>query len=136
MTSFLFSEVITSERNCKQIFVFRVPRNRSDMFFLFLIIESPNRKQLTLRSPLFLSFFPIISVVVVFFVLLVLTNHSLHNFHTSFKRNWITTSLLLWLLFMGTIFFFLFVIFFELFFLFFKILYVAIPNVPLSDLTS
>ncbi len=135
MACLLFGEIIASQRYSEEIFVFRVPWNRSNMFLLFLIAKTPNRKQLSFWWLSLFSFLPIVSIVIILFIFLVLANHSLHDFHTSFEWSRVSAWLrIIWnfFLFFLILFFLLFVIF--IFFL--EFLNITIPNFPLSYLTS
>ncbi len=81
LASLLFGEIIAAERNCKEILVPGIPDNGSDMFFLFLIAETPDRQQFSLGSLSFLSLLPIVLIVIILLIFLVLTDHPLHDLH-------------------------------------------------------
>ena len=88
---FLFQEVIRSKTYCKQIVIARIPANWRDIFFsLFFIWVTPNGQHV----PFIFSglkvlpiFIPIIFVIWIFFKLVILYNHSFHNFQATSKTN-------------------------------------------------
>lgn len=66
-----------------------------------------------------------------------MTNHSFHDFHTSFERNRVSSSLGSLLLLSFFIMMMLFIFFFLIFFLFpFKFINITVPNFPLGNLSS
>lgn len=84
----------------------------------------------------FFSLLPIVSIVIILFIFFVLSNHSLHNLHTSFEWCWISARLsrIIWNFFL--FFLILFLLLFIIFVLFLKLFNIAIPNFPLSYLSS
>ena len=101
------------------------------MFFLFLVMKSPNWKKITFERILFFSFLPIILIIFIFAILLVLPDHSFHNFHASQKRRRVSSRLDSFFRNMLILITFIILLSF-----FFKILDITIPNFPLSDLSS
>ena len=77
-----------------------------------------------------LSFLPIIFIVVIFSIFFVLSDHSLHDFHTSFKRSRVSST------FVRSFYFLLLPILFIISVLFFELFDVRVPNLPLSDFSS
>ena len=100
------------------------------MFFLFLIVESPNGKKLSFHSFLFFSFFPVVFIVSVLAVFFILPNHPLHYFNTPLE--WVRISAwwlrMLFLRLLSLLSFFIIRLFLEVF-------NIGIPDVPLSNLS-
>jgi len=86
---------------------------------------------------LLFSFLPIVFIVVIFFILLILSNHSFHYFHTSFKWSRISTTFRCsWWMMSLSMFFTMLFLFFILLLLFFKLFNIAVPDIPLCNLSS
>lgn len=133
----LFCEVVAAQRNGKQVFVFGIPADRCHMLLLLFVMQSPNWQQLPLRSLLLLAFLPIILVIAIFAILLVLSDHPLHDLHAPQKR-WRVSARLDWFLrdILLHVFVLILVIGLLIRGLLLELVDVGVPNVPLGDFSS
>lgn len=128
LSGFLLGEIIAPQRYGEEIFVLGVPDDGSDMFLLLLIVESPNGEEFSLRAVGLFSFLPVVLVVIVSLIFFVLPNHPLHDLHAPLERGGVSAGVGLPLLGGRSLV--------VLLGLFLELLDIAVPNVPLGNLSS